>query len=226
MPSDSGFESAEISLRGQEPSRRPCPGPKRPPHSLHRRNRLTETYAGHRSSRRRHRTYAVAARHSVVDNASVCRELGMIGVISRRQLFSCTIVASGGLIASASAARAFSIEEPAANLAGEYHAARAAACSSATSAFHAESWRTSARCWPDSTFPRRNSSRSWRKRPARSAAARWRSLKPLEQIPVQAPILDRDTNKLAAVRTRRQREPHSNRWQGKVAKDASAKNAG
>ena len=99
-PVISGFESAEISLRGEEPSRRPCPGAKGPPHSLHRRNRLTETYAGHRSSRRRHRTYAVAARHSVVDNASVCRELGMIGVISRRQLFSCAIAASGGLMAS------------------------------------------------------------------------------------------------------------------------------
>src|SRR5512132_2192757 len=136
-PVISGFESAEISLRGEEPSRRPCPGPKRPPHSLHRRNRLTETYAGHRSSRRQHRTYAVAAPHSVVDNASVCRELGMIGVISRRRFLSCTILAFGGLMASAPVARAFSIEEPAASLAGEYHAARAAACSSATSAFHA-----------------------------------------------------------------------------------------
>jgi hypothetical protein len=61
----------------------------------------------------------------------------MIAVISRRRLLSCTIAASGGLIASAPAARAFSIEEPAASLAGEYHAARAAACLSATSAFHA-----------------------------------------------------------------------------------------
>jgi hypothetical protein len=59
-------------------------------------------------------------------------------VISRRRLLSCTIAASGGLIASASAVRAFSVEEPAPSLAGEYHAARAAACSSATSAFHAQ----------------------------------------------------------------------------------------
>jgi hypothetical protein len=62
----------------------------------------------------------------------------MIDVISRRRFLSCTILASGGVMASASVARAFSIEEPAASLAGEYHAARAAACSSATSAFHAQ----------------------------------------------------------------------------------------
>jgi hypothetical protein len=59
-------------------------------------------------------------------------------VISRRRFLSYTILSSGGVMASASAARAFSIEEPAASLAGEYHAARAAACSSATSAFHAQ----------------------------------------------------------------------------------------
>jgi prolyl-tRNA editing enzyme YbaK/EbsC (Cys-tRNA(Pro) deacylase) len=60
----------------------------------------------------------------------------MIAVISRRRFLSCTILASGGVMASTSAARAFSIEEPAASLVVEYHAARAAACSSATSAFH------------------------------------------------------------------------------------------
>jgi hypothetical protein len=61
----------------------------------------------------------------------------MVAVISRRRFLSCSILASGGVMAGAPAARAFSIEEPAASLAGEYHAARAAACSSSTSAFHA-----------------------------------------------------------------------------------------
>jgi hypothetical protein len=59
-------------------------------------------------------------------------------VISRRRLLCRAVAASGGLIASASLARAFSVEEPAASLASEYHAARAAACSSTTSAFHAQ----------------------------------------------------------------------------------------
>jgi hypothetical protein len=68
----------------------------------------------------------------------VCREPGMITVISRRRFLCRTVVASGGLMATASVARAFSVEEPAASLVGEYHAARAAACSSATNAFHSQ----------------------------------------------------------------------------------------
>jgi hypothetical protein len=84
-----------------------------------------------------HRIYSVVMHAAVVDNAKYVVDPGMIAVISRRRFLSCTVAASGGLMASASAARAFSVEAPAASLASEYHAARAAACSSATSAFHA-----------------------------------------------------------------------------------------
>jgi hypothetical protein len=73
-----------------------------------------------------------------MDSTGVCREAETVAVISRRRFLRRTVAASGALIASTAAARAFSIEEPAANLAGEYHAARAAACSSAPSAFHAQ----------------------------------------------------------------------------------------